>query len=610
MCGISAIIHFDGKPAEATIIEEMNAVAHHRGPDGAGVLCEGAVGLGHTRLSIIDVTERANQPMARGGHFLSYNGEIYNYIELRDTLEAKGHRFVTTSDTEVLLAALIEWGREALDRLNGMFAFVYFDVLQGKLWAVRDRFGIKPLVFTRVGNMILFASEAKQILATKSITPKLNQGVATSFLKDASLNAGRQTFFSGIEEIQAGEMAIVSLGSRSISVERWYKLEDKVAVKEIPYEVARDHVRMLLDRSIARHFRSDVPIGASLSGGIDSSVIVTVSSTLKNKERIKALSAYSCIDGYNETKYSRVISQNVNAEIIEFEVNLDNIWNCDFLQDQGYFQDQPILGGSQYNEYNLFREASRNNLVVMLDGQGSDEYFGGYGEFWFSAQCEALRGCRIGRFLSGINANSATVGRPFNKELINFFSNFYREKKGASPCDRLFPPWLRESSAGRSAPEMAKNFLDLSIEKITKTSIPWQLHSQDRNAMRWSVESRVPFLDHELVEFVLGLPTHYKVGGGYRKRILRDSVPELPRLIAERKDKIGFASPDEVALRRNPKPVRAQLGAAARSFPALIDGEVLLREFDSMISAGRSYDSVFYRVLALEGWRKAHGVST
>jgi asparagine synthase (glutamine-hydrolysing) len=582
----------------------MNAAAVHRGPDGTGVLCTGSVGLGHTRLSIIDVGERSNQPMTRHRRHIVFNGEIYNYIELRRELERRGHIFTTSSDTEVLLIALLEWGQAALDRLSGMFAFVYFDEVSGQVWAVRDRFGIKPLVHARVGNVVLFASEPKQILATEFLPPVLNRETAFSYLAKGTLNTDAATFFKGIEEIRPGEIVVVDLAVGVVRSSTWYSLAERIRPSRMSYGAATEEVRARLKTSIMRHHRSDVPLGACLSGGIDSSAIVMLSRTLFPDQKLTTISTFSRNFGYDERQFSRRVADASDVTSVEIEVDTQRVWDPDFLEEFGYYHDQPLLGGSHYNEYLVFKAARENGLKVMLDGQGSDEYFGGYGEFWFSAQIELLRAGRIKCFLEGMSGNAASTGRSLANEVLMFCRTLLNANKGGPPAiGPMGEPWLR--SKVEQTRVGFRDFRQLSLSQIATTSIPYQLHSEDRNSMRWSVESRVPFLDHDLVEFVINLPTEFKVGKGYRKRILRDAVPELPRLISQRKDKIGFASPDSIALRSKAKVVHEYLRSATRELSDFVDGDVIIRAFEAMMIRHHWYDPVFLRVIALDAWRRA-----
>jgi asparagine synthase (glutamine-hydrolysing) len=607
MCGISAIINFDQRPVNIRSIEAMNLAVQHRGPDGSGVLVDGAVGLGHVRLSIIDVDPRASQPMSRNGRVLSYNGEIYNYVELRKCLEARGYHFTTTSDTEVLLVALQEWGHSALERLRGMFAFVYYDPESNEIWAVRDRFGIKPLVYAHAGGSIIFASEAKQILKTGFLKAVANKDKIYDYLHNGSINTSHETLFSGINEIIPGSIAIISLTNKTINFKKWYKLSNSVKHINISYLDAVEGVREHLKNSILRHYKSDVPIGISLSGGIDSSCIVSMSRFLFPKKDLNAISIFNSHKDFNEINFSRPLSKIMEVNSIEVEVDTSHIWDPDLHQELGYYHDQPIPSGSHYNEYSLFRAARENGLIVMLGGQGADEYFGGYGEFWFSMQCELLNTFKFKDFLKQMKVNSKTMGRSLNIEFHNFITKWLSASRRKS--QNIGPyrvEWLRNHKKMYNDPR--KDFLSLSLEQIQSTSIPYQLHSEDRNSMRWSIESRVPFLDHDLVEFVMGLPNDYKIGGGYRKRILRDASHELPIFIKNRKDKMGFPSPDYFSLKGKEENIKECLYYASKELKDIIDFDIVIKHFDKMIIQNSWYSPIFFRIIALDAWRRAHNV--
>ena len=618
MCGFCATIHLGRQPVERELIDRMNEVARHRGPDSAGALCEGPVGLGHTRLSIIDIENRSNQPMSRHSAHLVYNGEIYNYLELRAALETEGHVFSTSSDTEVLLMALQAWGQAALNRLCGMFAFAYYNTERDEVWVVRDRFGIKPLVWARVGQMVLFASEAKQILASGLVTPVLNRETALAYLGRGALNIGAATFFKGIEEIRAGEMAVISLSRASVEIAPWYRLVERIMPQRLPYAEAVEAVRERLKISIMRHHRSDVPLGSCLSGGIDSSSIVTLSRALFPEKDLPTISIFAPYDGYNETQFSRAVAEVSRVQAIEVEADTQRFWDPDVQEEFCYYLDQPLPDGSHYNQSLVFKTARENGFTVMLDGQGADEYFGGYGEFWYAAQYELLRSGQLRAFIDGLRANAMTMKRPFKTEIARFMIHFMlgcatmRKKPRPQALGPIRTAWLRGLPAPSFFPPPrigVQRFKDLSLEQIGVTSIPYQLHSEDRNSMRWSIESRVPFLDHELVECVMNLPAEYRVGQGYQKRILRDAVPELPALVAQRKNKIGFASPDAIALRMRVDEVRETLRTAARTFEDLLDSAVVISAYDAMVARHEWYAPAFQRIVSLHAWQRAHGVT-
>jgi asparagine synthase (glutamine-hydrolysing) len=492
-----------------------------------------------------------------------------------------------------------------LSRLNGMFAFVYHDTRTGKILAARDRFNIKPLVYTHINGGVAFASEAKQLLAAGLVEPRANNHAISLFLQHNALNHGPDTFFEGIQELRGGEMAVVDTATGEMQISRWYDISDHTSPIQVNYDEAVSEVRRLLIQSIQRHHQADVPLGSCLSGGIDSSSIVSLSRTLFPDRPLTSITTFSRHKGYDETPFAQAIIDVNQIDSIKVEVDTQAVWGLQVQTELGYYEDQPTPSGSMYNEYHVFKAAHEHGIKVMLDGQGADEYFGGYGEFWFAAQIDLLRSGRIGAFVEGLRENRNTSGRNLRQEIITFFRNMYSLRDTGT--QRLGPhqvTWLRAPTDRRPLPPF--QFNKISVEEMMYTSIPYQLYSEDRNSMRWSIESRVPFLDHELVEYVMKLPVQYRVGVGFRKRVLRDAVPELPVAVSQRKDKVGFASPDALALREVLPVARDSLEQALTHFGHMVDAEAVRQGFDQMTDCHAWYDPVFLRLIALEGWRAAH----
>jgi asparagine synthase (glutamine-hydrolysing) len=580
----------------------MNEAAHHRGPDASDVLAVGNVGLGHTRLSIIDLTPGGAQPMSRRRCHITFNGEIYNYRELRTELIAAGEELSSQSDTEVLLVALNRWGMFALDRLRGMFAFAFLNEDEAALYLVRDRFGKKPLVYSRQDGRLLAASEAKQIHAAGG-KPTQNRNAALRFLAYGELNGTAETFFEGILEVPAGHYLRVDLTSGEIELVRWYDLAKRVVQTTGTYGEACDAVRELLLTAVRRRHVADVPVGACLSGGIDSSSIVSLSATLFPHAALRTITTYSDGRGLDERRFSRAVAEKFGLCVIEVKPETQDIWLGEYLQEMGRFHDQPIAGGSQYNEYCVYKMARQQGLIVMLGGQGADEYFGGYGEFWFSAQLENLKHGRFGDFNEGLSARAEARGVSLKKTLALFLSSLW-----TNPRRPPIPRWLKEQpEAAARRCDGRLPFTKLSIEELTISSVPFQVHSEDRNSMRWSIESRLPFLDHELVEYVLGLPTAYKCRKGVQKSLLRDAVSELPVEVSRRKDKIGFASPDALICFSQAARIRERLAGALDRMSAVVWQNEVLDAFDRMIADGSGYDPMFFRIISLDAWQQAFG---
>ncbi len=609
MCGIACVVDLGQRLELRGVIERMNTAVQHRGPDGSGIDVSGRVGLGHSRLSIIDLTDRSAQPMRCGDYSLSFNGEIYNYQDLRRDLESRGHRFITTSDTEVLLAALIEWGMGALHRLCGMFAFVFLDGSAGKLFLVRDRFGKKPLIYCRRPGFFCAASEAKQLLASGLHKPTVTHDVLLDFIVSGALNRSEETMLEGLTELRAGHYLCVDVSTGQFLTKRWYDLASQIKPSSDDYSTARDRVRALLQQSVVRRHRADVPIGACLSGGVDSSCIVAISKSLQKYEGMQTITSFAPHEGYDERVFSRSVAKSAGAYILELEPPEGDIWDPDRLEDINYFQDQPIPSGSHWNEFHVFKAAASLGLRVMLDGQGADEYFGGYGEFWMAAQLENARSGRLAAFLQGIAARAEATELSRRAVTINFFrSVLWRRGRPGLKIGPYPARWLRGEQAVEKAGashNLSGDFRALSLDQIEVSSLPYQLHSEDRNSMRWSVEARLPFMDHELIEYVLGLPSPYKVGEGYQKRILRDAVPELPQLVARRKTKVGFTSPDAVALKGREASVREQVAEAIGLLSERIDGSVVLAVYDRMAAEGTWYDPLFFRLCSAAAWHRS-----
>jgi len=586
----------------------MNRQARHRGPDGEGVAEFGRVGFGHTRLSIIDVSDGGHQPMSRHGAHITFNGEIYNYAELRAELETAGGVFQTRSDTEVLLAGMAKWGPEGLHRLKGMFAFAFYDERDRTVLFVRDRFGKKPLVYTRQDGVFYAASEAKQIFAAQRRRAQLNAASALRYLELGYMNGVEETFFSDVYEVPAGHYLRLEVDSGQAELIRWYDLSSNIHRSEDTYETARERVRELLKASVWRRHVADVEVGACLSGGIDSSSIVSLSSTLFPAKRLRTITSFSTEPGYDERQYSRAVAEKFAIERVEVEPRTETLWEPGLHAEVAFYQEQPLAGGSQLNEYRVFEAGHRLGLKVMLDGQGADEYFGGYGEFWVSAQFELLRRGRFGDFLAGVSARAEAQGRSYHATLLGFVSALRAKSQATSQPTNA--DWLKRHAPSESKRRQGwQHFRDLSLEELSRSSVPFQVHSEDRSAMRWSVESRLPFLDHDLVEYVLSLPTAFKCRRGVQKAILRDAVEELPVQVARRRDKVGFASPDARYFFANSASIKASLAEAAERLDAFVEPEALMQRFCHVVDQRSSYSPVFLRVLALDGLVRAFDAS-
>jgi len=608
MCGWGILVHRDGKAVDQRHLQAMADAVAHRGPDAEGVIALGSMGLAHRRLKVIDVHDRSNQPMRLGGSWLIFNGAIYNFEELRTELEAVGRAFHTRSDTEVLLHALDEWGADALPRLNGMFSFAFHDARRDMLLLARDRFGIKPLCYHLSDDLLIAGSEAKQLLATGLVASSPNLSAARIFLETGRLNVDERTMFADIKNLLPGHWLSVDLKTRAVERRRWYDLSTRIAPARPPYAEAVGTIRDLLADSVRLRHIANVPLGAALSGGLDSTAIAAFSRPLLgDPSQHQVFTTWHAAAGHDERALAASVAQRFGYRHVEVPVDLPSYFTPDELQRFARLQDQPLPSGSHFNEYALFEAARRHDVTVFLDGQGSDEYFGGYGEYWAAAQRAALRSGRLGEIWTNLRGRSASTGEPLLLTTRKWIaSEFGSVSRLALLLDGAFPDDIAGTIASDS--DLPRDFEALVLAEIERLSIPYQLHSQDRFAMAFGVESRLPFLDYRLVEYVAGLPAAYRVGGGWQKRILRDAVPELPDAVRWRRQKNGFSAPDADHWAQHNGAMRAMIDDALDVLAPLVDGALVRRRLAVLSATASDYDQAMFRLVSLAAWVRAFDV--
>lgn len=605
MCGISVVVNSKNEKVEETLIRAINNRIAHRGPDDEGFYFGDHFAFGHRRLSILDLSQAGHQPMHWSQLCITYNGEIYNYIELREELKEKGYTFQTGTDTEVILAAYNAWGTDAFPRFNGMWSFAIYDSDRSEIVLSRDHFGIKPLYYTQTKTYFLAGSEIKQFTAVDEFNPVLNKSVAVNFLIQGALNYSNETFFDGVYELRAGHYLRYNLVTHSTQIKKWYDLSVASVPIRDTYEKAVEKVRLLFIDSVRIRMRSDVRVGSCLSGGVDSSSIVSVifSNALANKDFATVTSCYTDAR-YDEQKFSDLITEQTSFRGAKVFPDLNHLLDEGHLDKMIYHQDQPFSGASHYSEYNVFEEARRNEMIVMQDGQGSDEFLCGYGEFYITHIRSLLRSGQWRKVIQLIKTKARHRNISFAGELKLVITTAYLHSmitfiKRITGKDRY--PWLSVEWK-KIALENLKYFSDksvreLSITEIEHSSIPYQLHSEDRNSMLFSIESRLPFLDHRLVEYCIGLPDDFKIRGGYTKAVLRDAINELPEEIKQRKDKMGFVAPDPVWVLQNKDRIRKDLENVVTSFS--IFSPALLHRFDRFVKGELGYEPIYFRAMAL-----------
>lgn len=486
MCGIAGIL---GDDAQTEVLEKMLHSQHHRGPDARGTFKEKGICLGHNRLSIIDLSDKANQPFYSSDkrYVLVFNGEIYNYLELKEELQKK-HTFITTSDTEVLLYAYLEWGSDCLHRLNGMFAFAIYDTQEQSLFAARDRFGVKPLYYSVKDTHFLFSSEIKALFAA-GIEKVPNEQVWASYLVYGSYGMPDQTFWKDIDQLPGGHALVYKNGTLVIS--KWYHFEEAIKKykESLSFDTVKSTYKKLLEDSIKLRFRADVPIGFNVSGGLDSSALLALVNQVGNGKNINAFTFYTDDDRYDELPWVRALIETTQNPLEEVLLKLDHV--SALSEEVAAFQDEPYGGVPTIAYAQLFKKAKEAGVVVLLDGQGMDEQWAGY-DYYTKTTGATIQGTSKSPFRTQVlspdflaQANKPVYPKPFNDRLLN-----------------------------------------MQYRDLFYTKIPRALRFNDRVSMASSTELREPFLDYRLVEFAFAQPLSYKIRDGVQKFLVRDLVSE------------------------------------------------------------------------------------
>ena len=586
MCGITGIYCANHERVNLRDLESMTASLQHRGPDDKGFLLADTLtgevlqsremallksfleskrphlGIGHQRLSIIDLSDAGHQPMCNEDKsiWIVYNGEIYNYLEIRRELEPLGHHFKSQTDTEVIVHAYEEWGTECLKRFNGMWAFAILDVQKKTIFCSRDRAGVKPFYYLYDGKRFCFASEIKALLELDGFEIEPNEQIIADYLFSGLLDHTHETFFKNIYQLRPGEYLLFE--NDRLSIRSYWDIE----AKEIHFSKNSDYAQKfyeLFEDSIRLRLRTDVPIGSCLSGGLDSSSIVCLANRLMFDgqnidpklvgERQKTFS--SCFEdpAYDERKYIEFVIRRTGAEKNYVFPNPEDLFAD--LTRLIWHQDEPFGSTSIYAQWKVMELAKERGVIVLLDGQGGDELLAGYPPSFYFLFSQSLKRAKIWHLIKEIHRfrkNHAHLTNQFTMKIL------------AAILPTLIKPmahkWLKRSSEWaeegfknkcfRRFPRLVKldNDLNNHLYQIFRyTTLPGLLHYEDRNSMAFSIETRLPFLDYRLVEYLFSLPSEQKINEGVTKVILRDSMKGvLPGEITNRMDKMGFVTPEDI----------------------------------------------------------------
>lgn len=643
MCGLAGIVDLNG--IDPGILLKMSNVLKHRGPDDEGfyvyygeddLMLKGddtipelkllqhvkkaenkkpIIGLIHRRLSIIDIDYTGHQPMQLYNHEICivYNGEIYNYLELKEQLINKGYKFRSSSDTEVILASYVEWGCSCVKYFMGMWAFVIFDIRNNILFLSRDRFGIKPLYYYWGSDKFLFASEVKALIATDIVQPKANIKTSIEYLLFGSASDSNFNLYNEIQTVPPGCNILFHISDQKLHSNIYYDLKSNIQGKDDNDILnSSKYFFDLFSEVLKIHFRSDVPVGSCLSGGLDSSSIVAISSQILGFDQIKTFTASYPGLNIDEKPFVEALSGKCgNITTLFCYPNAEDFWN-DF-GDLIWHQDYPINSTSIYSQWKVMKLAKENGIKVLLDGQGADEIFGGYKIFGGIYLIELLLSLRFRKFFIEYFALSKnmtpdiinTILRAGFYYLPDFLSKFiYTHQRSKL---KIISPEFEEQLVNINLPERGgKSIKELSFSSI-KYGLRELLRYEDRNSMAFSIESRVPFLDHRLVEFIIGLNDDLKINNGWTKFILRKSMQNiLPVEITWRKGKLGFVTPQDQWLRDNKYTINDYLMNS--NIPPLLDRKQIYSMLTNLERGKKSTNDIL-RILSFVKWAELFNVS-
>ena len=563
MCGLVAFFNKSKQAADPSILRRMADRIAYRGPDEEGVLVEGPLGLFHKRLAVLDL-KTGRQPMTVEGVSVVFNGEIYNYRELREELRLMGRSFATASDTEVLLHAYLEFGPDCVKHFNGMFAFVLYDRRLRRLMAARDHFGLKPLYFHNQGDSWIFASEIKALLAHPGVSVAVNENAVREYAVFQYV-LDRETFFRDVWKILPGHYFLIDTEAGTVQVERYWDLDFTVDTRHTK-EYFIEKLHYLLDDAVRLQLRCDVPVGTTLSGGVDSSLVTLLAARHSSRPLICFTGAFRESPAFDETPYAREVARMAGAESREIYPQAADFINT--LADLVYHMDEPAGGPGLFPQYVVAREAARH-VKVILGGQGGDEIFGGYTRYVVAYLEQALKGAITETNDEGehiVSLKSILPNLPVLRQYTPMLRRFWQDGLFEPMASRYFRLIDRNSGdrsmytadfrAGFEDGRIFERFCGVFDHPQTlsyynkmvhydiKAGLPALLQVEDRMTMACGLESRAPLLDRRIAELIAAIPPRMKFQGGELKHILRMAAGDiLPPAILQRKDKMGFPVP-------------------------------------------------------------------
>jgi asparagine synthase (glutamine-hydrolysing) len=602
MCGISGIINRNSKAVDRADIEAMNDLIVHRGPDDEGFFFGDNFAFGHRRLSIIDLSPEAHQPMTHDGKYtIAYNGEVYNYIEIKEELRNEGYVFRTKSDTEVILAAYDRWGYDCVKRFNGMWAFAIFDRVKNVVFCSRDRFGVKPFYYTEIDGRFVFGSEIKQLLLFMH-DRHVNKKILMDYFILGFEEHTHETFFESIYKLPQSHHLIYDLKAHCFHLQQYYFLAIEEDINKLNEFSAVNAYREKLIAGIRLRLRSDVKVGTCLSGGLDSSSVAALASRFYGAEgKFLSIHAKSSEWRSDESKFAVQVADHcgLDLHVIEPSKN-DFLGNIDEII---YKMEEPFIGPSVFMQYFVMKKAKELDCKVMLDGQGGDETLLGY-ERYFSAFLLKQSLLKKIKMLFSASKNSKCSIKELILNYI-YFSNakiiLLRHKIKSSFVKKKYFNLISKPLLG-SITKSYKDIAAMQMHELFHAPLPSLLKYADKNSMQHSIEIRLPFIDFKTAETALSINEQYKIKDGWTKYALRKAIVQehtLPDEIAWRRDKLGFEAPDS-----------AWISVVNDQLPLLIRNSKILSEIvkNKSINLSKLDNRQKWKLFNIAKWEKLYHV--
>lgn len=654
MCGIFGVLNFNEVNVDMNSLQDSVSIIKHRGPDDEGyavfnthkkireerygdtsVTKKGTyvlsgsndvfnLAFGFRRLSILDLSVNGHQPFFNEDKSICiiFNGEVYNYIEIREELKQKGYKFRTGTDTEVIMNSYIEWGEDCLSRFNGMWGIALYDMRKNILFCSRDRFGVKPFYYYKDDKVFVFGSELKSVTEyfkkDPSFVKKINKEIAYDYFLNSFTDHTENTFIQGIKHLPPSHF--IRIINNEFSIKRYFSLEvnkDFGKYDENKFQGIKNSFSELLYDSVNLRLRSDVAVGTCLSGGLDSSSVVSIiNKLLKDGKENNRLQIGSMQKTFSAVYDDRTIDERNFIEKIVKATNCDSHYvfpdKADFSDDVDNFifqLDEPIGGTSPYAQWNVMKLARQNNVTVLLDGQGADESLGGYEVYFGFLYANLFRQKNFAGLISEVSKN-------FNKGIeisvrgLKYYLNS-KSRNMNSPVSRYYNTDFLRNYSGKSVLEYRTtgNLNEKLYEDLSQYILPSLLRYEDRNAMKFSIESRTPFLDYRIIKLLFETEGVYKMHNGFSKWILRNSMEEkLPAEVVWRRDKKGFPTPERKWLMRLKSDFIDIVNENREELNIFLNTDLIISNYDKIVSDPDIKSHFLWKIYNLTKWKKMYGV--